>query len=310
MPVAAATRAGLKVRVFGNGFSYGSEILTNDVAIRLNSLRRIRHLDQVKKTVVVDAGVRLGDLHKFLASTGLSLPSLPFLTHASIGGAVATGMHGASAHWGTISDFVLSLTMVLASGEVKKIDWRRAPEEMRAASVSVGWRGVIVELELQAISMPWVRVEEPSTTVDDFLLQMPALMRRYEHLLGHWRFGTDIVTLKCLESRAEPEPRFRSYVTGDGRFWGDEIWKSASIDRVKSITRRIANLDPAVKAAAKRVRGPNPEVAMSTQYGVAASQRLLRSSIAFSGVYEVESDPCSGNKFFKGLGSVLSWLEC
>ncbi len=65
-------------------------------------------------------------------------------------------MHGTSAHWGTISDFVQSLTMVLASGEVKKIDRQSAPEEMRAASVAVGSLGVIVELELQAISMPWV----------------------------------------------------------------------------------------------------------------------------------------------------------
>ena len=270
--VATAARSGSKVRVFGNGFSYGTEILTDDVAIRLNSLGRIRHLDPVKKTVVVDAGVRLGDLHRFLAGAGLSLPSLPFLTHASIGGAVATAMHGTSAHWGTISDFVQSLTMVLASGEVKTIDRQSAPEEMRAASVAVGSLGVIVALELQAISMPWVRVEELSTTVDDFLLQMPALTQRHEHLWGHWHLGTDMITLKCLETRAEPEQGFRPYVAGDGPFWGDKNWKSASIDRAKSVVRRITNLHPAVAAAAKRAMGSNQQVAMSMQYGVAASQ--------------------------------------
>ncbi len=271
--VAAAARSGSKIRVFGNGFSYGTEILTNDVAIRLNSLKRIRHLDPVKKTVVVDAGVRLGDLNRFLAGAGLSVPSLPFLTHASIGGVVATATHGTSAHWGTMSDFVQSLTMVLASGEVKKIDRRHAPDEMRAASVAVGLLGVIVELEVQAISMPWVRVEELSTTVDDFLLRMPTLTQRYEHLWGHWSFGTDMITLKGLETRAKSEKGFRPYVTGDGPFWADENWKSASIDRAKSAIRRIARSYPALAAAAKRARGPgSQQVAMSMQYGVAASQ--------------------------------------
>jgi len=133
--------------------------------------------------------------------------------------------------------------------------------------------GVIVELELQVISMPWVRVEELSITVDDFLPQMPALMQSYEHLWGHWRFGTDMITLKCLETRAESEKGFRPYVVGDAPFWGDENWKSASSNRAKSVIRQIANLHPTLAAAAKGARGPeSQQVAMSMQYGVAASQ--------------------------------------
>jgi L-gulono-1,4-lactone dehydrogenase len=284
--VAAATRSGSKVRVFGNGYSYGTEILTDDVSIRLNSLNRIRHLDPVKKRVVAEAGVRLGDLHRVLAGAGLSFPSLPFLTHASIGGAVATAMHGTSARWGTISDFVQSLTMVVASGEVKKIDRDDTPEEMRAASVAVGSLGVIVELELQAISMPWVRFEELSTTVDDFLLKMPTLAQRYEHLWGHWRLGTDIIDLKCLETRAAAEKGFRPYVDGEHPFWGEENWKSANIGRAKSVLRRMARFHPALAGAAKRAKAKalaRQRVGVSMQYGVAASQahsamELLRSS--------------------------------
>jgi L-gulono-1,4-lactone dehydrogenase len=263
--VVSAARSGSKVRVFGNGYSYGTEIITNDVALRLNSLTRVRHLDRVKKTVVVDAGLRLGDLNRFLAGAGLSLPSLPMLPHASMGGAVATGMHGTSARWGTMSDFVQSLTMVLASGEVKRIDRLNEPKEMRAACVAIGLLGVIVELELQAISMPWVRVEVLSMTVDNFLRQMSTLMQRYEHLWGHWRFGADIITLRCLETRAESKKGFRPYVAGDVPFWG-----------IANVIRRMASLHPALWAAAKAAKGamrPKPQqVAVSMQYGVAAWQ--------------------------------------
>ena len=171
--VAAAGRSRLKVRAFGNGYSQGPEIVTDDVAIRLGGLKRIGRLDPVTKTVVVGAGVRIGDLTRFLAESGLSLPSLPFLTECSIGSAVATATHGTSPRWGTVSDFVQSLTMVLASGEIRKIDRSSAPEEWRAANVAVGWLGIIVELELQAIAMPWVRFEELSMTVDDFLVRLP-----------------------------------------------------------------------------------------------------------------------------------------
>jgi L-gulono-1,4-lactone dehydrogenase len=271
--VVAAGRSGLKVRAFGNGFSYGAEILSKDVAIRLSGLNRIRHLDPVKKTVVVDSGVRMGDLTRFLAGAGLSLPSLPFLTQGSIGGFVATATHGTSPRWGTVSDFAQSLTVVLASGEVEKIDRDSAQEVKRAASVAVGALGVIVELELQAISMPWVRFDELSMTVDDFLVQMPALLRRYEHLWGHWTFGKDIIALRCLETGTEPEKGFRSYVAGDGPFWGDESWKSAGVGRAKAAARRIANLHPALARAASRARGPKPQqVSMTMQYAVAASQ--------------------------------------
>jgi FAD/FMN-containing dehydrogenase/predicted dehydrogenase len=269
--VVAAGRFGMKVRAFGNGYSYGTEILTDDVAVRLNGLNRIRHLDPVKKTVVVDSGVCMGDLTRFLAIAGLSLPSLPFVTQASIGGAVATATHGTSPRWGTLSDFVQSLTMVLASGEVKTIDQRSALEERCAASVGVGALGIIVELELQAISTPWVRADELSMPVDDFLVRMPELFQRYEHLWGHWSFGNDIVLLKCLETKTEPEKGFRSYVAEDRPFWGDPL--ESNLDRAKATLRRIVKLHPALAKAAKRARGPKPEqVRVTMQYGVAASQ--------------------------------------
>jgi L-gulono-1,4-lactone dehydrogenase len=274
--VAAAGRSGLKVRAFGNGYSQGPEIVTDDVAIRLGGLKRIGRLDPVTKTVVVGAGVRLGDLTRFLAESGLSLPSLPFLTECSIGSAVATATHGTSPRWGTVSDFVQSLTMVLASGEIRKIDRSSAPEEWRAANVAVGWLGIIVELELQAIAMPWVRFEELSMTVDDFLVRLPKLAERYEHIWGHWTFGADTVVLKCLETSIERQKDFGPYVAGDGPFWGDQSTKSAGLRRAKAAVRRIASYYPPLERAAKSLRSARPqEVGVTMQYSLAASQAPL-----------------------------------
>ncbi len=274
--VAAAGRSRLKVRAFGNGYSQGPEIVTDDVAIRLGGLKRIGRLDPVTKTVVVGAGVRIGDLTRFLAESGLALPSLPFLTECSVGSAVATATHGTSPRWGTVSDFVQSLTMILASGEIRKIDRSSAPEEWRAANVAVGWLGIIVELELQAIAMPWVRFEELSMTVDDFLVRLPRLAERYEHIWGHWTFGADTVVLKCLETSVEGQKGFRPYVAGDGPYWGDQSTKSTGLRRAKAAVRRIASYYPPLERAAKSLRGERPrEVGVTMQYSLAASQAPL-----------------------------------
>jgi L-gulono-1,4-lactone dehydrogenase len=274
--VAAAGRSGQKVRAFGNGYSQGPEIIVDDVAIRLGGLNRVRRLDPVTNKVVVDAGVRIGDLTRLLAGSGLSLPSLPFLTECSIGAAVATATHGTSPRWGTVSDFVQSLTVVLPSGEVKKVDSTSTPQERRAANVAVGWLGVIVEVELQAMAMPWVRFEELSMTIDDFLARMPDLAERYEHMWGHWSFGTDTVVVKCLETSVEPQKGFRPYVAENGPYWGDQNSESTGIRRAKAALRRIANYHPALRRAAKNVRGVMPkEVGVTMQYSVAASRASL-----------------------------------
>jgi L-gulono-1,4-lactone dehydrogenase len=216
--VVAAGRSGQKVRAFGNGYSQGPEIIVDDVAIRLKGLNRVRRLDPITSRVIVEGGVCIGDLTRFLAESGLSLPSLPFLTECSIGAAVATATHGTSPRWGTVSDFVQSLTVVLPSGEVKKFDSTSRPEERRAANVAVGRLGIIVEVELQAMAMPWVRFEELSMTIDDFFARIPDISKRYEHIWGHWSFGAGAVVLKCLETSAEPQKGFRPYVAGNGPY--------------------------------------------------------------------------------------------
>jgi predicted dehydrogenase/FAD/FMN-containing dehydrogenase len=274
--VVAAGRSGQKVRAFGNGYSQGPEIIVDDVAIRLKGLNRVRKFDPGTNRIIVEGGVRIGDLTRLLAGSGLSLPSLPFLTECSIGAAVATATHGTSPRWGTVSDFVQSLTVVLPSGEVKTIDSTSAPEERRAANVAVGWLGIIVEVELQAVAMPWVRFEELSMTIDDFLVRMPNLEERYEHIWGHWSLGADTVLLRCLETSVEPQKGFRPYVAGNGPYWGEQNLKSAGVRRAKAALRRIANLHPALERAAKSVKSERPQdVGVTMQYSLAASQAPL-----------------------------------
>jgi L-gulonolactone oxidase len=202
--VADATSAGLRVRAMGFGNSWAAHVVTRDVLVDVSKLNRIHAIDPVKKTVVVDAGVRLGDLTRVLAEKNLSLPSLSFLPDVTIGGAVATATHGTSPNWGTISDFVRSMDVVLASGEVRTFGPDSSPGEFRAARVAIGMLGVIVRLELQVVDRPWVRFSQEQMDLQALRERLPALLAKYEHIWVHWILGEDQVKVELLEKRTAP----------------------------------------------------------------------------------------------------------
>jgi L-gulono-1,4-lactone dehydrogenase len=204
--------------------------------------------------VCVEAGVRLGHLTQVLAAQGLSLPSLPFNPNVTVGGAVASATHGTSPKWGTLSDFVTSMRIVLASGKVQELGPASPPDELRAARVAVGMLGVAVEMELETIRMPWVRLSELSMDLSTFLAQRQAILSQYEHVWGHWTLGKDNIHIECLETRPQPEKGFHPYVTGDTGSW-HSLRKSPPPATSLTVTK-----------------GNGRRVWMSMQYGVALSQ--------------------------------------
>jgi L-gulono-1,4-lactone dehydrogenase len=295
--VAAAAAAGLRVRAIANGLSWAPSVVTSDVCIRTDGMNRIRHLDLARKTVVVDPGVRLGDLTRVLSSRGLTLPSLSFLSDQSIGGAVATATHGTSPRWGTLSDSVRSMKLVLASGDVKYLGPRSRPEELRAARVGVGMLGVIVELEMQTIDMPWVRFSETRMDLDDFLSRWRSILSTFEHVWVQWTLGQDRVVVKCLESRSEPAAGFHPYVTDDNAYWENPRLHVRAVRGIRHVLR------PA-KVRWKRLshapRAPRQSW-MSMQYGVTldrlqeAVEDIRRSQLA-----KTHRDRIVELKFLKG----------
>jgi L-gulono-1,4-lactone dehydrogenase len=209
--VREATASGLRVRTMGFGNSWAPHLPTPDVCLRLSSLNRIHRIDTDRTTVIVDAGARLGDLSHALAARGLSLPSLSFFPDVTVGGVVATSSHGTSLRWGTLSDFVRSMDVVLPSGEVKTFGPESPWEELCAARVAIGMLGVIVRLELQVVDIPWVRFSELHLRLNDFIAQLPTILAKYEHVWAHWTLVDDQVRVECLETRREQENGFHPY---------------------------------------------------------------------------------------------------
>jgi FAD/FMN-containing dehydrogenase len=278
--VAEAASSGLRVRAIGAGSSWASHLATRDVCVSLRKLNQIHNIDLTNKTVVVDAGVRLGDLSRTLAANRLSLPSLSFFPDVTVGGAVATATHGTSPNWGSLSDFVRSMHVVLASGEVRKFGPESSPEELRAARVAIGMLGVIVRLELQAVDIPWVRFSELAMDLATLRAQLPSMLSQYEHVWVHWTLGEDRVRVECLES---------STSKGDGFHRYGAIWRPSSRVAVQVLNQFgistssllqirdrcrwfLKSAGRSGRLFASRPDGDHGKVFMSMQYGVPASQ--------------------------------------
>jgi predicted dehydrogenase len=252
--VKEAVSAGLRIRTMGMANSWASELLTSDVCIGLRRLNRIHRVDVTRRTALVEAGVRLGDLNRVLAAHGLCLPSLPFNPNVTVGGAVSTATHRTSPNWGTLSDFVASLKLIPPSGDIKELGPASPPEELRAARAAVGMLGVIVEVEFEATAMPFVRLTNLRMDLPTFLGEMPTLLSRYEHLWAHWILGENSVQIECLESRPQPDKDFHPYVIGDSGSW-------ASL-----------RTSPPASSFLTVTKGESRQVWMSVQYGLALSQ--------------------------------------
>jgi L-gulono-1,4-lactone dehydrogenase len=260
-----AARDERNIRVFGNGFSYGREIITRELAIKLKGLNKIRHIDQNAKTVTVDAGVRMADLTSYLAERGFTLPSLPFLSEMTVGGAIATGTHGSSPKWGTISDFARAITVVLASGKLLHVDANSDPDEMRSVAVSVGMLGVIVDVTLRIIEMPYLRFVARKMTLEEFLTHSDDICQDFEHLWCHWHIGSDMITMKGFKATSSVFFS-QAYVSRNNAYW-------ANRSTIRSGARkawRLAQL--AQQFGTGRMSGADDKhTIMSMQYGISRS---------------------------------------
>jgi len=302
--VAEASASGLRVRPMGMGLSWAPHVQTSDVCLATTGLNLIHHVDVGRKTITADAGARLGDVSHELALHGLSLPSLSFFPEVTIGGAIATATHGTSHKWGSLSDFVLSMDIVLASGELKRLGPESPPEELQAARVAIGMLGVIVRVELQAVAMPWVRFVKLSMDLPAFIRNRQLIMNTYEHIWVHWKLGTEEVKIECLETSPEPKPDFHRYVDYRNGCWAPPpILKSflqPGWRRLREVFRGKRSVTESIVNSYLREQSPT-DAWVSMQYSVPARQmETIIDRIRASDVFTTCAGRIVEMKFLKG----------
>ncbi|MBN1663643.1 MAG: FAD-binding protein [Deltaproteobacteria bacterium] len=135
-------------------WGFGGVIPTHGgIVIDLSPFRRVLYLNKPQKTVTVEAGARWSDIDIVAKKEGLCLMTYPSSKFSTVGGWIATGGYGINSfRYGHLSKQIVSMTVVMPSGESKKIT-PNDPEFEYFVSTE-GEFGIIVEINLKLRDVP------------------------------------------------------------------------------------------------------------------------------------------------------------
>ncbi len=154
--IATARARDLSVIPHGAGHSYTDAALnTHGVIIDVTGMRRILSWDPERGIMQVEPGVTLRDIVRVSLGDRWWPPVTPSTADATIGGCVAMNVNGKNA-WkcGSFGEHVLSLTVLLATGEMLTLCPVRDPQLFQAIVGSAGLLGIITSITLQLQRIP------------------------------------------------------------------------------------------------------------------------------------------------------------
>jgi len=133
----------------GNGRSYGDSSLAGNVVSSLNYNRFLAY-DQINGIIKCEAGVMLSDVLDLVIPDGWFLPVTPGTKFITVGGAVASDVHGKNHHKeGSFSKHTLNITILCADGSVLNCSKSENKELFEATCGGLGLTGVILQVEFQ-----------------------------------------------------------------------------------------------------------------------------------------------------------------
>jgi decaprenylphospho-beta-D-ribofuranose 2-oxidase len=209
--LAAATRPGGGMIARGAGRSYGDAAQNaGGEVLDMAGLDRILWIDAERGLVAAQAGATIAQLMARLAAYGLTLPVVPGTRHVTLGGAIASDIHGKNHHNdGAFARHVVSLRVCTPAHGLLDVSPQSDPELFYGTLGGMGLTGVIVEATVRAerLSSPWVCEDVDRT---DGLEQTLALMAQHERR----RYSVAWLDLlapgakmgRAVVSRADPQP--------------------------------------------------------------------------------------------------------
>lgn len=135
--------------------------------------------------VTAPAGLSLDDLIAYLVPRGFFVPVTPGTRFVTVGGAVASDIHGKNHHLdGSFGSHVMSMTMLLADGTTREVTEHSDVDLFWATIGGMGLTGAILDVTFRLI-----RIETSSCTVstrrcaniDDLIVSMSEGDERYRY---------------------------------------------------------------------------------------------------------------------------------
>src|SRR3954469_10120804 len=167
-------------RAYGDaGAKAGGEVLD------MTSLRAVHEVDVQEGRVVVDAGLSLDELIGALLPFGWFPRVVPGTRHVTVGGAIASDIHGKNHHLeGSFCDHVESFELLTPAGDRLTVTRDGEPAVFAATAGGMGLTGVVLRatLRLMRVQSSWVREDvERARDLDDVMARMESGDANYRY---------------------------------------------------------------------------------------------------------------------------------
>ena len=133
----------------GMGRSYGDSA-NSSVVIQTSYLDHFIKFDVSTGVLTCEAGVSIREILQLIVPKGWFMPVTPGSSFVTVGGAIASDVHGKNHHLsGAFSEHLLSLELMLGDGEILSVTKDVYPDLFRATCGGMGLTGIILSASFQ-----------------------------------------------------------------------------------------------------------------------------------------------------------------
>lgn len=174
----------------------------------LMSLDRMQRMLTINRTsattavVSVEGGMRLIELNKALALSGLALYNMGMIQEQSISGLIATGTHGTGIRLASVSNNVAEMDIVLANGTLITCSKDVNADIFKFARIHLGLFGVVVRVSIHVRNAFNIHRHNRVVTIANAMENFEANIKELDHYSMWWVTGTN----KVLENRMTHMP--------------------------------------------------------------------------------------------------------
>ncbi len=178
--VGSIVRNSSRIVARGLGRSYGDAAqVGGGLTLDTTHLDRILSFDPISGVVEVEAGVSLDHLIRMLAPRGWFVPVTPGTRYVTVGGAIASDVHGKNHHAvGSFGQHVGELTLVTADGSLQTASATSNERTFWATIGGMGLTGVILRAKIQLSAVPSAKImatTQRSGDLDSLMSDMSAI---------------------------------------------------------------------------------------------------------------------------------------
>jgi FAD/FMN-containing dehydrogenase len=131
------------------GRSYGDSANSLSV-IQSDRLDHFLEFNELTGVLTCEAGVSIREILQLTVPKGWFVPVTPGSSFVTIGGAIASDVHGKNHHLsGTFSEHLLSFDLLLGTGEIVTVEKDTYPDLFRATCGGMGLTGMILSASIQ-----------------------------------------------------------------------------------------------------------------------------------------------------------------